>query len=59
MNNNGQFNVSVRLKILGFAEDYQKIINKLVLIRANSDDDGILQTDTAAAVKVNLEILNC
>lgn len=55
---NGNFNVCIPLnRLLGFAEDYKKIIlnirQELVLIRSNTDTDALTGTDKDVTVEIN------
>ena len=62
---NGYFNITISLsKILDFAEDYRRIIvnakHELILTRANTDTNAVLQTPPAAdaaAEKFKLSLL--
>ncbi|XP_044005910.1 uncharacterized protein LOC122850927 [Aphidius gifuensis] len=62
--NEGNFNISIPLSILlGFAEDYRKIIinakHELIIVRSNTDTNAYKQTtvaDAAAAAAENVKI---
>lgn len=56
---NGYFDISIPLNlILGFAEDYQRIIvnakHELILMRANNDTNAIIQIPPAEQFKISL-----
>ncbi|XP_008211761.1 uncharacterized protein LOC103317008 [Nasonia vitripennis] len=60
-NNDGYFDISIPLSmILGFAEDYRKILinvkHELILTRARNDVNAVIQTSTRAVTATTLAI---